>query len=128
MDNFGLPVGAHSNAWRAVIRPQMAERVLLEASSNIFDTIMVIFDGSHLPRGCTPNLGPQSTKLGGTIRATKIYSTHNGVGPDRNTEIRPFLRFPEIRKLGQKYIFCYSNHPKLAILAIFIWEKGTFYF
>ena len=36
VDNFGLPVGAHSNAWRAVIRPQMAERVLLGAKNAVF--------------------------------------------------------------------------------------------
>jgi len=36
VDNFGLPVGAHSNAWLAVIRLQMAERVLLGAKDAVF--------------------------------------------------------------------------------------------
>ena len=54
LDTFGFLVGAHSTAWRAIMRPPMAKMALfgdknavfwlkiyvLETSSNLFDTIM----------------------------------------------------------------------------------------
>ena len=77
----------------------------------------------------TLNFGPWSTKLGGTIRATKKM-THidNGHCHSRNYGETTVFTFCRKVVFGPKIHFFPKKHPKTAKRLIFIWEKGTFFF
>ena len=62
----------------------------------------------------TLNVGPFSTKLGGTVRAIKKM-TQNDNGPSlaRITEKRAFLRSAEKCFFGQKWVFYPKKSPKI---------------
>ena len=74
---------------------------------------LALLDHSHIRGISTPNFGPISTKLGGTVWAIKkMTQNDNGQGPGRNYGETDVFTF------GQKVFFCPKmgfnpkNHPK----------------
>ena len=77
----------------------------------------------------TPNFGPSSTKLGGTVQAIKKM-THNDNGPcpGRNYRKTAVFTFGQKVFFGPKMHFIPNKHPKFLKELIFILQKGTFSF
>ena len=82
LDNFGFLVGAHSTAWRAVIRPQMAKMVLLEAKNAVFEVPLILVR-------CQQNLA----RIPGTPK--KLYGRPTEPVPTGITEKGRFCIFPK---------------------------------
>ena len=72
----------------------------------------------------TIDFGPWSTKLGGTVQATKkMIQIDNSPGPGRNNgETAVFLRFAE------NPFFLLRKNTRNPLKDWFIWEKATFLF
>ena len=96
LDNFGFLVGGRLAARRAVFRPQgLILAILGQCPISIISTL---------------NFGPWSTKLGGTIRATKKM-THidNGHCHSRNYGETTIFTFCQKVVFGPKFIFFQKN-------------------
>ena len=115
LDNFGFLVGGRLAARRAVFWPP--------------GRILAILGQCPISIISTLNFGPWSTKLGGTIRATKKM-THidNGHCHSRNYGETTVFTFCQKVVFGPKIHFFPKKHPKTTKRLIFIWENGTFFF
>ena len=90
---------------------------------------MAVSGHSHFAIISTLNLGPWSTKLGGTVRAIKKLPTMTtDLVPAELRRKGQFYVQPKSRFFALKSVISQKKHPKFAKRLIFIWEKGTFWF
>ena len=84
---------------------------------------LAVFGHSHVRGATTLNVGPISTKLGGTVRVIKkMTQKDNEPRPGQNYRETGVFTFGRKMVFGLKMGFTPKNHPKWHLSLIHIWR------